>query len=119
MNHLQTLQNYITHLEHLGETASKGTHYHGLDEWFTPAGEFVHQALTDAGFKNGDKTYNEQYPGIQFWWHIYGLYTNVCYSRYLQTEVPNHHSSAFERNAALILDLKANLVEAEALGEQA
>jgi hypothetical protein len=90
----------------LRKTASNQTHYHNLNEWSDRVYEFVHKKLKENKFKNGDPEANDKNPGARFWWNVYGIVGAAIYSRHLKTNVSNHHSSAFERNEALILELE-------------
>lgn len=99
------LLKFIKLVESKQETASKGTHYDGLDGWSNGIYDFLHDALKKFGFVNGDPETNSKNPDAKFWWEVYGLVSFLIYSRYLETKVANHHSSAYERNRALIMEL--------------
>lgn len=102
---LEDLVSFKEILVYLRETASKHTHYHKLDEWSNVVYKFIHDKLDENGFKNGDPEANDKNPGARFWWHIYGIMGGIHYSRHLNTQVANHHSSAFERNEAFIAEV--------------
>jgi len=97
------LSNYLNLINELSITASKNTHYEKLDEWSTLVYDYIHKMLNKYGFV---QAVQEQNPDAEFWWCLYGLLSNIIYSPNLITEVSNHHSSAFERNEALKLDLE-------------
>lgn len=86
-------------------TASKKTHYEQLEEWSKPAYGFIHDMLHKYGFVNGNPEANAKNPEASFWWAVYGLISNIIYSPNLKSEVAYHHSSAFERNRALLAEL--------------
>lgn len=100
-------------LDELSETTSKETHYHNLDKWSDQAYGHVHDMLKKYGFKNGDVEANKKNPDASFWWSIYGIVSFCIYSPNLETQVANHHSSAWERNEALRKDIQdlLNLLE--------
>jgi hypothetical protein len=101
------LLKYLELLESLRETACKETHYEKLDEWNGKAYGFVHDMLKKHRFINGGAAMGLEQPrDANFWWMIYSVVSNVCYSRHLKTEVANHHASAWERNEALIADIR-------------
>lgn len=103
---LEDLDVFKSLLESLRETASKKTHYHNLNEWNDKVYDFVHNKLSENGFKNGDPEANDKNPGARFWWHVYGIVGGIHYSKHLKTDVANHHSSAYERNEALIAEIE-------------
>lgn len=86
-------------------TASKRTHYDQLEDWSNPAYGFIHDMLHKYGFVNGDPEANAKNANASFWWNVYGLLGSIIYSPYLKSEVAYHHSSAFERNRALLAEL--------------
>jgi len=90
----------------LREVASKKTHYQDLDEWSDVVFGYVRKMLKKTGFKNGRPEENAKNPNATLWWAIYGMVGNITYSQYLQTRVARHHSSAWERNEALIMELQ-------------
>jgi hypothetical protein len=90
----------------LRSTASKKGSYDHLEDWTKPVYELHSRILHHYGFKNGDVEYNNSIPDIQYWWGIYGIINNIIYSPNLHTEYENHHSSAWERNEALIAELE-------------
>lgn len=87
-------------------TASKKTHYHGLNDWSRPIWDYIHNMLDKHGFKNGNMETNRKNPKASFWWSVYGIFGNIIYSPNLQTEVSTHHSSAWERNEAFNKELE-------------
>lgn len=100
------LLKYLEFLESLRETASKGTHYDRLDEWNDKAHGFIHDMLDKYGFINGGAAIGLTQPiDANFWWMIYRVINSICYSNHLKTQVASHHSSAWERNEALIGDI--------------
>jgi len=96
------LRAYEKWLVGLRETASKQTHYHRLSEWSDKSYGYIHKMLDKYGFINGGKDQNSD---AGFWWKVYGLLGSVCYSPHLRTRVAPHHSSAWERNEAMITDI--------------
>lgn len=92
-------------LDELDVTASKSTHYHKLDEWTSQVFGYVQEMLKKYDFKNGQPEVNEKNPDASFWWKIYSVVSNVIYSTHLETKVSSHHSSAHDRNSALIKDV--------------
>jgi len=87
------------------EKHSKETHYNGLDEWRRFVYEMIHHALHKHGFVNGNPEANAKNKDATFWNEVYGIAGSIIYSPYLVTDVANHHSSAYERNKALICEL--------------
>jgi hypothetical protein len=98
---LMFFQDYLTQLS---ETASKKTHYVGLDEWSDSVHNFVDKKLKQYGFVNGKPEIIK--PNSNIWFNIYAMISNVIYSPNLKTKVANHHSSAFERNEALLKEIE-------------
>jgi len=88
------------------DTASKKTHYQDLDEWSDVVFGYVHKMLKKTGFKNGRPEENAKNPSTTLWWVIYGVVGSITHSQYLQTRVASHHSSAWECNEALIMELQ-------------
>jgi hypothetical protein len=82
-------------------TASRETHYVGLNEWSEPIYDFIHNELKANGFVNGDPVANKELIGASFWWLIYQVMGSIIYSNHLSSVVAIHHSSAYERNVAL------------------
>ena len=98
---------FLSFLEAQRDTASKITHYDRRSFWSDHVFGFVRNCLTKYGFVNAGAAMGiKQNPNADFWWKIYGLISNVCYSANLRSKVANHHSSAWERNEALITDVK-------------
>lgn len=87
------------------DTASKQTHYQNLDQWNDVVYGYIHKMLKKTGFKNGQSEENAKNPSATLWWTIYGAVGSITYSHYLKTKVALHHSSAWERNEALIKEL--------------
>ena len=102
----QDLLVYLQHINDLSKTASKYTHYDKLNEWSESAYGFIHKMLKKYKFVNGNPEANAKLPDASFWWNIYGVISNIHYSPNLQTKVAAHHSSAWERNEALRLDIE-------------
>jgi len=94
-------------LDSLEPTASKNTHYDRLDEWSDKVYEYVHDMLKKHGFVNGNMEANAKIPDAGFWWKIYGVVSDVCYSSNLNKTalVATHHTSAYDRNEALRKDV--------------
>ena len=99
------LKAYVDYLEGLRAIASEKTHYHELNVWSNKAFEFVHAMLKKYGFVSGDPEANALNPDASFWWKVYSIVSNVIYSPHLKTQVAYHHSSAYERNEALMLEI--------------
>jgi hypothetical protein len=93
-------------LEALRSIASKKTHYQDLEQWNHDVYEFLHAMLHKHGFVSGDPEANALKPDAIFWWKIYSVVSNVIYSPHMVTEVAVHHSSAFDRNEALIKEVE-------------
>jgi len=108
LNPIDEINEFINLCISLRYITSKQTHYEKLNEWSDKVYDFIHKKLKKYGFKNGEK---EQNDNAIFWWYLYSLPNRTIYSKHLKTKVENHHSSAFERNEALILmleDIKSN-----------
>ena len=99
------LQYFVGVLEKLRKTASKRTHYGDLNLWSNAVFGYVHDMLKKHKFVNGDPEANTLLPDAMFWWKVYSIVSNVIYSPHLKSEVAYHHSSAYERNEALILEI--------------
>jgi hypothetical protein len=98
-------ETYISLVNNLSSTTSKKYFYDGLNEWNHNVYNYVHDMLKKYGFVNGDIETNRKNPCAMFWWEIYQVVGNIIYSPFLKTESVPHHSSAFERNEALIKEL--------------
>ena len=101
---LKDLKPFYELLEKLSSTTSKNTHYDRLDEWSTVVYGYVHGMLNKYKFVNGGMNQN---PDAKFWWKVYAVVSNVIYSPNLKSMTTPHHSSAWERNEALKLDIKS------------
>jgi len=98
---------FLAELLELDKTASKQTHYEKLDDWLVPVYKLVRQRLKNFGFINGGAAHGIKQPtDADFWFLVYGVVNNVCYSPNLETQVSHHHSSAWERSQALIKDIQ-------------
>jgi hypothetical protein len=95
----------IRFCEGLRETSSKRTHYDRLNEWSDEVYGYIREKLAKFGHVSGSLV-NVASPNLSLWFEIYGLMSSVSYSPYLETQVARHHSSAYERNEALIMELK-------------
>ncbi|MGZ7506461.1 hypothetical protein [Vibrio parahaemolyticus] len=84
---------------------STQTHYTGLDEWSEPIYERIRGEMYKHGFISGDVEGNKQKPLGQFWFGVYSILSKITYSPNLNSEVADHHSSAKERNDALMIEL--------------
>lgn len=100
---LNDLKCYYEDLLRLNENASKNTHYDRLSEWSDAVYAFVHNKLGKYGFVQAS---NEQNQDARFWFLIYQVIGGVCYSKHMKTQVAAHHSSAWERNQALLGDIE-------------
>ncbi len=80
--------------------ASKDTHYQQLEGWWKPYNQFIHNCLNEYGFVDGVGAPNDD---AKLWWNIYGA--DPAWSPNLKTDVSNHHSSAYERNEVMILEI--------------
>lgn len=96
---------FICLVKENGNTASRNYGYDRLEEWNEPLYNFIHSTLKKFGFKNGDVLHNDKIPNVKFWWAIYGIMSGVIYSPNLRSKTENHHSSAYERNLALEIEL--------------
>lgn len=105
------LEEFLQLVKEAGLTASKNYFYDRIDEWSDPLYDFISKTLKNFGFKNGNREYNDQFPDIVFWWEIYGIISSTIYSPNLQTQTQNHHSSAYERNCVLEIELQYVLDE--------
>lgn len=85
--------------------ASKRTHYDRLNEWSKPIWDRIHFLLEKYGFKNGEREENQKNPNVVFWCFVYEMFSNIIYSPNLKTQTAHHHSSAYERNEAMIFEL--------------
>ena len=107
----QELTEFMELLRSLSETASKETHYHKLDEWSDAVYGFVHKKLDEHGFINGGAAMGKEQPrDAEFWWKVYAIVGSVIYSPNLNSVTEYHHSSAWERNEALLADV-SDLIE--------
>jgi hypothetical protein len=97
---------YLNLINELSKTASKKTHYVNLEEWTSSAYGFIHKMLKKYKFVNGDPEANSKLPNASFWWNIFWILSSIQYSPNLNTNVEPHHSSAWERNEALKLDIE-------------
>jgi hypothetical protein len=96
------LNGFISIIESQIDVASKQTHYHKLNDWCDTIYGFVHAMLKKHKFVNGGKNQN---PDARFWWGIYGVVSSIHLSPHLKTQVALHHSSAWERNEALRIEI--------------
>ena len=100
------LKKFYEFVDNQTSTASKHTHYYDLDKWSDLIFSYVNKMLNKYKFVNGGRAMGiEQNPEANFWWMIYSVVSNVIYSPHLKTTVVSHHSSAFERNEALKLEI--------------
>ena len=97
------LNGFLEGLQALDKIASKGTHYDRLSEWSDAVYAYVHNKLEKYGFIQASK---DQPVDANFWWLIYQVVGNVCYSVHMKSQTAVHHSSAWERNQALIADIE-------------
>jgi len=98
---------YFKTLQELDKTASKQTHYHELDKWMDPVYGFIHKQLKKYGFIEAAPLKGLTQPmDAEFWWAMYSLIGSACYSIHLKSKAAHHHSSAWERNQALIGDIQ-------------
>jgi len=98
---------FMTVLEAQQLVASKETHYVKLHAWSNAVNGFAHKTLMKHKFVNAGAIMGIEQPAdANFWWHVYCLIANVCYSPNLHSKVADYHSSAYERNEALIEDLR-------------
>lgn len=84
---------------------SKETHYHRLNEWSEPLHLFIREKMYKHGFENGNVEENNKKPNARFWFEVYQIIDAIIYSPNLKTQVGLHHSSAFERNEALKVEI--------------
>jgi hypothetical protein len=97
---------FIQLLNDLSMNTSRNGGYDRLDEWSSPVNDFIHKKLNKYKFVSGDPEANKKLPDASFWWALYPLPTSIIHSVHLETKFANHHASAFERNEALICELK-------------
>ena len=97
------LRGFLEGLQALDKIASKGTHYDRLSEWSDAVYAYVHNKLEKYDFIQASK---EQNQDATFWFLIYQVVGNVCYSKHMKSQTAVHHSSAWERNRALIADIE-------------
>ena len=100
---IESVTKYLKFCQKL--TSSRHTHYAGLDEWVDAVNKFISVKLKKAGFKNGKREMNDRIPDVVLWWTIYKITNSIINSEYLETKVALHHTSALERNNALINEL--------------
>lgn len=106
------LKSFQELLNNLRSTASKKTHYQQLDEWTDIVYGRIRDYLNQHGFINAGAALGlNQPPLADMWWAIYSVKSSIIYSHFLQTEVSDHHSSAYERNEALIKEVDEILKE--------
>lgn len=99
------LQGFYLLIKAQQSTASKNTHYDKLDDWSKPLYQYIHDMLRKYGFVNGDPEANKKLPDALFWWGVYKCMNSVIYSTNLKTQVSSHHSSAWERNEVLMIEV--------------
>ena len=95
------LCNFAKWLQDACDWTDRRTHYQGLDEWLTPKNQIISKNLDKFGFINGKGSTNND---SAFWWVIHQL--EPCYSLNLVTEVSSHHSSAWERNNCMLIEIE-------------
>jgi hypothetical protein len=110
---IDELKEFLVLAIELRNTASKHTHYKDLDSWSNKVYDFIHKKLKRHGFVNGEPELNRKNLNASVWRAIYGGFGSIVYSPHLKTEVSLHHSSAFERNEALVLELDDLVLECE------
>lgn len=108
---IEDFKKFCDFVSEQSKTASKYTHYDKLAEWSGTVFGYVDKMLKKYKFVNGGAAMGiPQNPEANFWWLIYSVVSNVIYSPHLKSEVVSHHSSAYERNEALIMEL-SDIVE--------
>ena len=90
-------------LERLSHAACKYYFYEGLEVWSGHVYEYVRKMLDKYKFVSGGQFQNAD---AEFWFGIYKVVSDVCYSPNLKTKTSIHQSSAWERNEALKADIK-------------
>lgn len=88
------------------DVASKKGLYDGLDEWNDAVYHYIQKMLDKNGFINGHK---DQNPYASFWWKIYPLPSNVCWSPNLKGDYDSsthHHATAYDRNECMLLEIQ-------------
>jgi len=115
----ERLPSLYKHLRLSRTTASKRGFYDRLVEYNKPISDHIHGALTDAGFANGEPAKNtpEANPDAAFWWALYNTWCNIVYSPNHMSIHPNHHSTAFDRNEALIAEIEYLIDSMELIGK--
>ena len=98
---------FLEKLQELDKTASKGTHYHNLNDWTRPNYDFLHNQLEKYGFIEAAPLKGLTQPmDAKFWCTVYDVMGSVIYSVHLKSKAAYHHSSAWERNQALMADIQ-------------
>ena len=100
------VQEFINYCIELRKTASTEYFYDHITEYNNSIQDFIHKELKKYGFKNGNVEWCNSHPDIAYWWEIYKMIDWIIYSPNLHTKTENHHSSAYERNEALIVELQ-------------
>lgn len=101
LNCYHDLHMFALWLDYARDWASKETHYQNLDQWFKNINQCIHNNLNKYGFINGKGPTNND---SKLWWTIYQI--DPTTSPNLKTTVENHHSSAFERNEVMIIEIE-------------
>ncbi|HHJ3081405.1 TPA: hypothetical protein ACPVZG_005302 [Vibrio parahaemolyticus] len=92
---------------------TKRTHYTDLDKWIDQLSKFTCEKFYGYGFVNGDREANKNNYPVRYWCKLDSLIVDIIWSPHLNSEVSNHHSSAYSRNEAYITELELILKIAE------
>lgn len=95
---IDDLNDFKRLLEDWTTKASKETHYYGLNYWENAVLKFITTKLQDQSSLN-----------YLFWLNLYKTANTIHLSPHLKTNVKRHHSSAYERNQALLVELNSIL----------
>lgn len=96
------LFNLAMWLEEASEWASLNTHYQNLNDWADPLDKEIHKNLDRfvySFFRDKNTIPND----VRLWFEIYQL--DPCWSPNLVTKAEPHHSSAYERNQCLLMEI--------------
>lgn len=85
--------------------ASKNGLYDRLDEWMDVVYGYISNMLNKNNFINGGPNQNLY---ANFWWKIYSIPMNICFSPNLKGNYgnSNHHASAYHRNECLLFEIQ-------------
>jgi hypothetical protein len=96
---IDDLNNFKKLLEDWTTKASKETHYYRLNYWEKAVLQFIVPKLDS----------DPSLYSYMFWLNMYKTVNSIALSPHLKTNVKRHHSSAYERNQALLVELNSIL----------